>query len=127
MSRVRNNMKKVTFLFNLGDEVSDPISGATGIVTFNCKYLNGCHHCGVTLKITASNEVKTVEFDESQLVLVKEVEIPNEIRTKKQKKEDEEREAKKPKHVRTFSRRGGPSAQGPSGTNKGDCDMFTNN
>ena len=64
-------MKVVEFKFENGQEVSDVVSGFTGIIDCSSIWLNGCKRYSVQPKVKAGENTKpeSVWFDEEQLSL----------------------------------------------------------
>ena len=46
----------------LGDMVEDTVSGFTGIVTSEVKYLNGCFAYGVTPRVSEDGKIAEVQY-----------------------------------------------------------------
>ncbi len=67
-------MERVSFRFNIGDEVKDKVTGMKGIVMVQAFYATGCSHFGIQQR-SVSKEGKTPNyeyFDESRLELITE-------------------------------------------------------
>lgn len=63
--------KQAHFIFDMGDEVEDVISGFRGYVVGRFEYLTGCNHYGVEPKATKDGDTKYESIDEQRLKLVK--------------------------------------------------------
>lgn len=63
---------KADFKFNLGDEVTDNITGFTGIVICRTQWLNSCNVYGVKSRVLKDGLVADTQyFDQPQLVVFK--------------------------------------------------------
>ena len=65
-------MKKVEFKFNNGQEVTDLVSGLTGIIDCSALWLNGCRRYSVQPKMKKGNTEKpeSIWIDEETLKIV---------------------------------------------------------
>jgi hypothetical protein len=63
--------KQAEFIFDMGDEVEDVISGFKGTVIGRYEYLTGCNHYGVEAKAKDGDTPKYDSIDEQRLKLVK--------------------------------------------------------
>ena len=57
-------------MIKLGNKVRDKVSGAEGIATGRCEYLNGCVQYCVTSKIGKDMKAVSPWIDEGQLIVI---------------------------------------------------------
>jgi hypothetical protein len=63
--------KQATFIFDIGDEVKDVVSGFQGFVVGRFEYMTGCNHYGVEQKASKEGKTPYEAIDEQRLELVK--------------------------------------------------------
>lgn len=63
--------KSAQFLFDIGDEVKDVISGFQGYVIGRFEFMTGCNHYGVEQKAQKDGKLPYESIDEQRLELVK--------------------------------------------------------
>lgn len=74
---------KSEFIHELGKEAKDKITGFKGILTVRCEFLTGCNrYCIQPTELISGKPVESMYFDESQIEIIGDGILKNEVQGK---------------------------------------------